>query len=163
MPMRRVLASNIGLTVVFGLAWAVVVAGGFAIWKRAAPDPEPAPAQESAPSSATAERWALFVERDNPDPVRSAAAGRVEFAGKADGMGGLVVVDHGEGLRGVYYHLGEVSVKEGDAVAQGSPLGNAGRSAGAGAFAAGFEALRDEEPAAPSELLGTRSPEEALF
>ena len=58
-------------------------------------------------------------------PVLAAGPGRVAFAGPV--AGGLYVsVDHPDGVRTTYSWLGAVSVKAGDAVRVGQPIGATG-------------------------------------
>lgn len=63
-------------------------------------------------------------------PVLAAAAGRVVFAGFLDTgcatPAGLVVVDHGQGYRTLYWHLQKVEVVEGQEVRLGTRLGTVG-------------------------------------
>ena len=60
-------------------------------------------------------------------PVFAAAAGRVRFGGQyADGSGGAVELDHGDGMLTRYLHLSQVAVKTGAIVTRGQPLGQSG-------------------------------------
>jgi murein DD-endopeptidase MepM/ murein hydrolase activator NlpD len=65
-------------------------------------------------------------------PVLAAATGRVLFAGWMDNEcatpAGVVVLQHANGYRTAYWHLGRVDVAPGDQLAAGSQLGLAGRS-----------------------------------
>lgn len=59
--------------------------------------------------------------------IRSPAEGRVTFA--RPGMhfeGGLVLIDHGQGLITAYLHQSEISVSSGDQVRQGQAIGRVG-------------------------------------
>jgi murein DD-endopeptidase MepM/ murein hydrolase activator NlpD len=59
--------------------------------------------------------------------VGAAAAGRVVFAGfAAGGWGNLVVVAHASGVRTMYAHLSGFTVRLGEAVGTGAPLGTVG-------------------------------------
>lgn len=61
--------------------------------------------------------------------VRAATGGTVIGAGYLtgyEGYGNLVVVDVGNGYTLLYGHLSRASVKVGDVVAQGDPIGTAG-------------------------------------
>ncbi len=60
--------------------------------------------------------------------IRATAAGRVVHAGAAGGYGDMVEIDHGFGLSTVYGHMSEISVSEGQEVAQGQLLGRLGSS-----------------------------------
>lgn len=60
-------------------------------------------------------------------PLIAPASGTVTFA--RSGLhyeGGLVFIDHGQGLTSMYLHLSEISVQEGQRVAAGDPLGRVG-------------------------------------
>lgn len=65
-------------------------------------------------------------------PVRAIAAGRVVIARPMYFEGGLVAIDHGEGLFSLYMHLSDFTAAEGDLVAAGQLIaksGSTGRSA----------------------------------
>jgi murein DD-endopeptidase MepM/ murein hydrolase activator NlpD len=59
-------------------------------------------------------------------PVAAAASGRVALAGEFYFSGGSVVLDHGDGLFTMYFHLSAIDVKEGDVVAAGQRVGAVG-------------------------------------
>ncbi|MFI5180234.1 MAG: M23 family metallopeptidase [Thermoanaerobaculia bacterium] len=59
-------------------------------------------------------------------PVVAAAGGRVALAGEFYFSGGSVVVDHGDSLFTMYFHLSRLDVKEGDEVAAGQRVGAVG-------------------------------------
>lgn len=60
-------------------------------------------------------------------PVKSSAQGRVTLAeGDLFYTGGTVVIDHGHGVTTIYSHLHEVSVTNGEEVAQGALIGTVG-------------------------------------
>ena len=64
-------------------------------------------------------------------PVRSPADGVVIFAGKSEGYGNLLIVDHGYGYSTAYGHCSKLLVKNGDRVVRGqivALVGNTGRS-----------------------------------
>lgn len=58
--------------------------------------------------------------------VHSCAAGKVVLAESRISTGWSVVVEHLPGLYSLYYHMNELSVKEGDMVTQGQLLGKSG-------------------------------------
>jgi murein DD-endopeptidase MepM/ murein hydrolase activator NlpD len=65
-------------------------------------------------------------------PVRAIAAGRVVIARPLYFEGGLVAIDHGEGLFSLYMHLSEFTATEGERVSAGQLIaksGSTGRSA----------------------------------
>ena len=51
------------------------------------------------------------------------ADGRVVFAGVAGGGGRTIVVEHGGGLKSIFYLMNQMNVQEGDFVCQGDSLG----------------------------------------
>jgi biotin carboxyl carrier protein len=59
-------------------------------------------------------------------PVASPAAGNVVFSGPLLLTGETVVVDHGQGVLSVFYHLASTPVRSGDHVEAGEPLGLVG-------------------------------------
>lgn len=60
-------------------------------------------------------------------PIRPLGKGRVEFAGwVADGKGNIVVVDHGDGLKSLYAHMGTISVGVGDQIGPETVIGTVG-------------------------------------
>ena len=65
--------------------------------------------------------------------VRSAAAGKVIFAGAKGGYGNCVIISHGNGLDTLYGHLSTIAVKANDLVNVNDVIaksGNSGRSTG---------------------------------
>src|SRR3990167_4586596 len=60
-------------------------------------------------------------------PIRPLGAGRVEFAGSVTGgKGNIVIVDHGDGLKSLYAHMGNIYVGVGNEVNPETPLGTVG-------------------------------------
>jgi septal ring factor EnvC (AmiA/AmiB activator) len=59
-------------------------------------------------------------------PVHAVAKGRVDYAGDYEGMGGMIVLNHGDGYFTLYGHLSEVSVKSGQEVLPGAVIGRVG-------------------------------------
>jgi len=59
-------------------------------------------------------------------PVSSPAAGNVLFAGPLLLTGETVMLDHGQGVVSVFYHLASTPVREGDWLEAGAPLGLTG-------------------------------------
>lgn len=54
------------------------------------------------------------------------SGGRIAFAGPYRGYGGIAIIDHGDGLTSLITSLDSLSVRVGDIVDQGSPIGRAG-------------------------------------
>ena len=51
------------------------------------------------------------------------AAGRVVYAGQLSGAGRTIVIEHGCGLKSLFYTVGRIDVNEGDFVTQGEQIG----------------------------------------
>ncbi|MGH7266485.1 MAG: M23 family metallopeptidase [Candidatus Rokuibacteriota bacterium] len=75
-------------------------------------------------------RWHLGIDLASlrRSPVEAANAGRVTFAGSNGIYGNTILLDHGLGLFTMYAHLSELSVREGQTVAQGDILGRTGET-----------------------------------
>jgi septal ring factor EnvC (AmiA/AmiB activator) len=58
-------------------------------------------------------------------PVVAPAAGRIAFAGPFRSFGRVAIVDHGEGWSTLVTGLGALTVRTGDEVATGAPIGRA--------------------------------------
>jgi len=66
--------------------------------------------------------------------VKAPNSGKVVFAGKLNAFGGTMVVDHGQGIHTLYFHLSKFVAKVGDLVKPGTIIalsGNTGISSGA--------------------------------
>lgn len=59
-------------------------------------------------------------------PVLATGNGRVQFSGFLTLTGNTVVIEHGYGLKSLYYHMESLNVKEGDMVKQGQQIGAVG-------------------------------------
>lgn len=60
-------------------------------------------------------------------PIHPVGSGVVDFAGfTADGKGNVVVVDHGDGLKSLYAHMGKITVGVGNMVDAKTILGTVG-------------------------------------
>jgi murein DD-endopeptidase MepM/ murein hydrolase activator NlpD len=61
-------------------------------------------------------------------PVLAAGSGTVAFAGQQSGSGNLVVINHSEGLQTRYARLDTITVKVGEQVQSGDPIGTVAAS-----------------------------------
>ena len=60
-------------------------------------------------------------------PIKSLGRGQVEYTGyMVDGHGYTVVVDHGDGLKSLYAHMGKINVGTGNEVDSSTTLGSVG-------------------------------------
>ena len=80
------------------------------------------------------QQWHLGLDlaSNKRSVVEAAGAGRVVYTGSNGIYGNMVVLDHGLGLHSLYAHLSVMSVKVGDRVARGGPLGRSGETGLAG-------------------------------
>ncbi len=87
--------------------------------------------------------------------VRAAAAGRVGYVGDdLAGQGLTVLIVHRDGWRSVYGHLGTATVRDGDDIRAGQPIGTVGNTAGDGRPSVRFETwrMRGDQPVAIDPL-----------
>lgn len=91
-------------------------------------------------------------------PVAAAAAGEVVHAGDASTYGNLVTIRHADGFETRYAHLSSVSVKVGDHVDAGSPIGNVGTTGYSTGPHLHFELRHDGKPMDPAPLLPSTRP-----
>lgn len=95
----------------------------------------------------------LDIEGAPEQPIRSAAGGRVVYAGSGlIGYGKLVIVKHNNRLLSAYAHNERLHVGEGDEVAGGQHIADMGRS-GKGRVMLHFEIRRDGKPVDPLGFL----------
>lgn len=87
--------------------------------------------------------------------IRAAAAGRVGYVGDdLAGQGLTVLIVHRDGWRSVYGHLGTATVRDGDDIRAGQPIGTVGNTAGDGRPSIHFETwrMRGDQPVAVDPL-----------
>jgi murein DD-endopeptidase MepM/ murein hydrolase activator NlpD len=66
-------------------------------------------------------------------PIMAAARGTISFAGRQNGYGNMIEIDHGHGIMTRYAHLSGFTARIGQSVAAGQPvgrMGSTGRSTG---------------------------------
>jgi murein DD-endopeptidase MepM/ murein hydrolase activator NlpD len=68
----------------------------------------------------------IDIGRAEGSPVRAVDEGVVRFAGRRGGYGNLVIVEHADGTQTRYAHCRDLSVREGEAVVAGYPVGTVG-------------------------------------
>jgi septal ring factor EnvC (AmiA/AmiB activator) len=78
------------------------------------------------------------------------APGIVRFASVIEGMGGTVVLDHGDGYHTVYARLLRIYVEPFDPIAAGAPIGEAGAAVFEELPEAYFEVRVDGIPVDPA-------------
>ena len=85
--------------------------------------------------------------------VDAAAAGTVTHAGPAGTYGNLITIKHADGVETRYAHLSATSVKEGDHVEAGQPIGAVGTTGYSTGPHLHFEVRKDGQPIDPAPLL----------
>ena len=101
----------------------------------------------------TPARGITLQVRDGAQVV-APAAGRVAFADAYAGYDRIVIIDHAGGFTSLVTGLARISVRVGDTLVAGAPLGNAGRGIGkSGGPVLGFELRRAGKPVNPLDLL----------
>jgi septal ring factor EnvC (AmiA/AmiB activator) len=83
---------------------------------------------EAALASASLRRPSIEIQAAEGTPVQAVHDGVVAFAGSFQGLGNLVIVDHGGQTFTLYGYLLETAVGQGVHVAEGDPLGRVGAS-----------------------------------
>lgn len=82
-------------------------------------------------------------------PVAAAGDGVVTFAGRANGYGNMVVIDHGGGVATLYGHLRRIEIERNASVAAGEHIGQVGKTGRATGPHLHFEIRVDGTPVDP--------------
>ncbi|MEK9850370.1 MAG: M23 family metallopeptidase, partial [Candidatus Puniceispirillum sp.] len=86
--------------------------------------------------------------------VGAAAKGTVAFVGdNIKSFGRLVLIKHDGGIITAYAHLGQVTVREGDIVTAGQPLGTVGSSGRVTTPQLHFEIRKTRQPIDPRRMI----------
>jgi septal ring factor EnvC (AmiA/AmiB activator) len=104
-------------------------------------------------------RWEgvlLSVERGAP--VRAVYSGRVVYSDWLQGLGLLIIVDHGDGYWSLYGHNERLFRAVGERVSSGEPLASAGDSGGRGQPELYFEIRKGGKPVDPGPWFRTGKP-----
>lgn len=98
-------------------------------FRGALPWPAPGTVRRARSTSAAApQRSGIELQVAEGATVRAVHDGTVAYAGSFEGLGNLVIVDHGGQTFSLYGHLQEVAVGKGVAITGGQDLGRAGVS-----------------------------------
>lgn len=91
----------------------------------------------------------LYTRR--PAPIAAAADGIVDFVGRQNGYGNVIVIRHRRGVATRYAHLSSFAagLRRGARVRQGERIGLTGRTGNATAVHLHYEVLIDERPVNP--------------
>ncbi|MDR3151744.1 MAG: M23 family metallopeptidase, partial [Holosporaceae bacterium] len=92
--------------------------------------------------------------------VRAADTGTVIYSGNKleEEFGNVVIVQHDNGLITSYAHLSNAAVKDGDIVAAGDIIGQAGKSGNVSEQQLHFEVMKDKKPVNPLKFLKKLDP-----
>jgi septal ring factor EnvC (AmiA/AmiB activator) len=86
--------------------------------------------------------------------VRAVGKGRVDFANDDyEGVGGMVVLNHGDGYYTIYSHLSDVNVSTGTEVASGTVIGRSGETGSLKGPMLHFEVRKGSSPMNPQSWL----------
>ena len=82
--------------------------------------------RQTLPSGAVIRRNGIGIGAPAGTPVKAVESGRVELVQQMNTYGLTVVVEHGNGYRSLYMHLGEARVARGASVGRGQVIGTVG-------------------------------------
>jgi septal ring factor EnvC (AmiA/AmiB activator) len=103
-------------------------------------------------------RWnGVLLEADAGTPVRAVHRGRIAFADWLQGLGLLIIVDHGGGYMSLYGHNEALLKESGDWVEPGEPIAQVGDTGGQTRSGLYFEIRRNGEPVDPNPWIARRS------
>ena len=86
------------------------------------------------------------------EPVHAGGAGKVLLAEFLLNTGNTVIIDHGGGLKGFYYHMNSVEVAAGDFVEKGELIGTVGSTGYSTGPHLHYEMRIGDQPVSPSML-----------
>lgn len=86
-------------------------------------------------------------------PFVATATGRIVFAGRKDGYGNMIEIDHGLGLRTRYGHASKLHGRVGQRVQRGDVIGEVGSSGSSTGSHVHYEVHRDGRPVNPSNYI----------
>ena len=86
-------------------------------------------------------------------PFVATASGRISFAGRKEGYGNMVEIDHGFGLRTRYGHASKLHVRAGQRVQRGEVIGEVGSSGSSTGSHVHYEVHRNGRPVNPSNYI----------
>jgi septal ring factor EnvC (AmiA/AmiB activator) len=103
-------------------------------------------------------KWnGVLLEAAAGTPVRAVHRGRVAFADWLQGLGLLVIVDHGGGYMSLYGHNEALLKESGDWVEPGEPIAQVGDTGGQSRPGLYFEIRQNGEPVNPSGWMARRA------
>lgn len=106
--------------------------------------------RKQAKSMSYVRHTGLTWKLDEGTQVNSVAAGLVVFAGRMEGFGEMVIIDHGQKYHSVYAHLKSLDVKVGDTVKRGASIAKSGQTGSFDGPKLYFELRKNGHPINPS-------------
>ena len=99
-------------------------------------------------------RWnGVLLEAAAGTPVRAVHRGRIAFADWLQGLGLLIIVDHGGGYMSLYGHNEALLKESGDWVEPGEPIAQVGDTGGQARSGLYFEIRQNGEPVDPNRWI----------
>ena len=95
----------------------------------------------------------IDIQAQSGAPIRSVAAGRVEFVDWIEGYGNCIIVNHGGGYYTLYAHASEIFVKADQDVTANSVIAEVGDSGSYNGYACHFEVRKAKQALNPMEWL----------
>ena len=87
-------------------------------------------------------------------PIKPLGPGIVEFAGRVnDGKGNIVIIDHGDSLKSLYAHMGQIDVGVGNVVNTNTQIGTVGLTGHTTGPHVHFEIYDREKAVDPASIL----------
>ncbi len=109
--------------------------------------------RENPVTGVTSPHLAMDIVARRGTPFVATAGGRVAFAGRKDGYGNMVEIDHGFGLRTRYGHASKLHVRAGQRVQRGEVIGEVGSSGSSTGPHVHYEVHRNGRPVNPSNYI----------
>ncbi len=98
----------------------------------------------------------IEIQPTSDKKPETVAGGRVVFANWFEGYGKLVIIDHGNGYHSLYSNLSEISLVQGNIVAEGFEVGSIGKSKSLNVPSLYFEIRYKGKPVNPANWLGRK-------
>lgn len=95
----------------------------------------------------------IDIQADPGAPIRSVAAGRVEFVDWIEGYGNCIIVNHGGGYYTLYAHASEIFVRADQNVSASDVIAEVGDSGSLNGYACHFEIRKAKQALNPMEWL----------
>jgi len=99
----------------------------------------------------------IEIEAKPGDAPKAVAGGRVVYADRFEGLGTLLIIDHGSGYNSLYGNLSGISLEKGDLLIKGMDIGTISRSKLFNVPTLYFEIRHKGRPVDPAEWLGRES------